>query len=262
MTLYSSLYRCEDCKNAINPNGVFYFVNGRTSQDADGKLPITIPVGQFGDIVNAKIWVVLTNPKGDRSDPLVGLPVNKFNVKRRKQLKDEDIQEIFRLQSNYFKNGKGHPFFSPILELLEGMKMGNHQISVYSGDVCFVDAIKCPTEKAWMGFVMTDEGKEVWDNCLRKKNKFLEKQIDFHQPKIILFYGTAGLIKAKKRGKKIKDSPIFSKKLKLTARHVHSEGEIKRISIDFSNTKYPLLSVNEKSQVKNFLIQNLNHVSL
>ncbi|MFZ7137858.1 MAG: hypothetical protein ACOWW1_05520 [archaeon] len=104
---------------------------------------------------------------------------------------------------------------------------------------------------------MTDEGKEVWDNCLRKKNKFLEKQIDVHQPKIILFYGTSNLIKAKKRGKKINESEIFSKKLKLTTRHVYSEGKIKRISIDFSNTKYPLLPKDEKSQVKNFLINNL-----
>jgi hypothetical protein len=52
--LYSKLYKCEDCKDIKNPNGVFYFINGRDFPSG-ANLPITIPVGHFGDVLNAKI---------------------------------------------------------------------------------------------------------------------------------------------------------------------------------------------------------------
>ncbi|MGB8780789.1 MAG: hypothetical protein WCD81_09100 [Candidatus Bathyarchaeia archaeon] len=149
--------------------------------------------------------MVATNPDGsDRADALVGLSLDKFGATSRSLLKDSDIEEIFRLQCNYFREPKSrwHPYFLVFVKLLEGMKVEGQPISFSSGDVCFVDAIKCPTRKAWMGFVMGADGKKVWDNCQKIKNKFLDKQIDLHQPRIVLFYGTSGLIKAEKRGKK------------------------------------------------------------
>ena len=257
--IYSRLYRCEDCKDITNPDGVFNFING--AEFASGaKLPVTIPVGHFGDVLKAKVWVVLTNPKGDRTDSLVGLSVDQFNVARRSQIKDEDIKSIFHLQQNYVKKQKTkwHPFFLPFAELLEGIKVSSQPISFESGDVCFVDAIKCPTQKAWMGFVMTNDGKRVWDNCLRIRNKYLEKQLEIHQPKIVLFCGTSGLIKAEKRGTKVTESQTFSRKLKLTTRHVYSEGRLKQISIDFSNTKFKLLPKNELRLLRKFISDSIN----
>ena len=85
---------------------------------------------------------------------------------------------------------------------------------------------------------MTDEGKRVWDNCLRKKNKFLEKQLVLHKPKLVLYCGTSDLIKVKIRGIKVDESRWFSKNLKLTTRHVYSEGTLKQVSIDFANSKF------------------------
>jgi len=257
--LYSRLYRCEDCKEIRDPNGVFYFINGKGEPSSRDYLHVTIPVGHFGDVVNAKVWVILTNPKGDRNDSLVGLSVDQFGVTRRSQLKDEDVKSIFNSQCEYFKQNKNkwHPFFLPYVELLEGIKVGNQPISFGSGDVCFVDAIKCPTQKAWMGFVMSDEGKKVWDNCLRKRNMYLVKQLELHQPKIVLFCGTSGLIKAKNRGVKIEESRTFSKKLKLTIRHIISEGQLKQISIDFSNTKVNFLPKNELKLVREFISNSI-----
>ncbi len=203
--LYSQIYKCEDCRKIRDPDGVYYFVNGKGNLSSTEYLPITIPVGNFGDVIKAKIWVVATNPDGsDRADALVGLSLDKFGATSRSLLKDSDIEEIFRLQCNYFREPKSrwHPYFLVFVKLLEGMKVEGQPISFSSGDVCFVDAIKCPTRKAWMGFVMGADGKKVWDNCQKIKNKFLDKQIDLHQPRIVLFYGTSGLIKAEKRGKK------------------------------------------------------------
>ena len=257
--LYSRIYRCEDCKDCTNPIGVHYFVNGNGNPSSSNYLPITIPVANFGDVINAKVWVVVTNPAGDRVDPLVGLSVKSFKVNSRSQLNDEDIKKIFDFQCNYFKHGKDrwHPFFFTFYHLLNGIKIGNEPISFEAGDVCFVDAIKCPTQKAWMGYVMTAEGKRVWDNCLRKKNKFLEKQLLLHKPEIVLYWGTSGLIKAKIRGKKAGESSSFSKKLKLTTRHVYSEGKLNQISIDFTNTKFNSLPRREQMEVRNYISNSI-----
>ena len=70
------------------------------------------------------------------------------------------------------------------------------------GQICVVDLVKCPTRDSWMGYVMTPEGKRVWDNCLRSSqgNRFLLRQIDLHQPKILLFAGTQSAVGRAWRG--------------------------------------------------------------
>jgi len=161
LQFYSKLYRCEDCKEIQNPDGVHYFVNGKGTPDSPEYLPPTIPVSHFGDIVNSKFWVVTTNPKGDRSDPLVGLNVLKFGVNNRAELKESDIKSIFETQCNYFRKGKWHCFFSPLVKLLDGIRLGQQTLSFQSGDICFVDAIKCPTKSSWVSFVMNTQGKVV-----------------------------------------------------------------------------------------------------
>jgi hypothetical protein len=256
--LYSKIYRCEDCRGIKNPIGVHYFVNGRGQPNSKDYLPITVPIACFGDAVNSKIWVIATNPDGsDRTDTLVGLPIDKFGVAKRSLLTDTNIEQIFNIQCNYFRQPKSnwHPYFQTFVSLFDGLKVKGQPVSFSRGDVCFVDAVKCPTGKAWMGFVMTTDGKKVWDNCQRIKNRFLDRQIDLHQPKIVVFYGTAGLVKVKKRGRKVLESETFNNKLRLTLRHIYKSGEVTRVSMDFSKTKFSQLRKDEQVKVRQF-IQN------
>ena len=116
-SLYSRIYRCEDCREIKDPEGVYYFVNGKGTPSSTEHLPATVPVANFGDVLKAKIWVVATNPNGtNRTDKLVGLPVSKFGVERRRHLRDRDIKEIHRLQCDYFRMPKEswHPYFLPL----------------------------------------------------------------------------------------------------------------------------------------------------
>jgi uracil-DNA glycosylase len=258
--LYSEIYRCEDCRGIKNPDVVDYFVNGMGKPSSIDYLPITIPVASFGDVVNSKIWVVATNPDGsDRKDALVGLPVTKFGIEQRSLLRDEDVKRIFKFQCDYFKRPKSswHPYFLNFVELFDGLKVSGQPVSFSAGDVCFVDAIKCPTRKAWMGFVMGSDGKKVWDNCQRIKNRFLDRQIDLHKPKAVIFYGTGSLVKAEKRGQKVLESETFSNGLKLTLRHVYDGESVGRVSVDFSKARFDQLRKNEQQKAREFISQGL-----
>jgi len=260
---YSRLYRCEDCKEIRNPRGVYYFVNGKGTPRSPEYLPPTIPVSHFGDIAHSKIWVVTTNPKGDREDPLVGLNVHKFGVRSRTHLTESDINSIFEIQCDYFRdsNSKWHPFFSTFVKLLDGIRLGQQSLNCRSGDVCFVDAIKCPTEIAWGSFVRSDEGKQVWNNCLRFQNKFLSRQLELHKPRIVLYYGTGSLIKVSQKGKKVGESTRFSNGLKLQTRHLYYKGRLERISIEFSKANLDL-SQNELIDIRNYLSKYFEIVNL
>lgn len=254
---YSKLYRCEDCKGIKNPRGVHHFINGRGIPSSSGYLPPTIPVSHFGDIVNSKIWVVTTNPKGDRSDPLVGLNVQKFGVNSRTYLTESDIQSIFETQCNYFRSSKErwHRFFLPFVQLLDGLRLGKQNLSFLSGDVCFVDAIKCPTTIAWQGFVRSDDGKQVWNSCLRVKNQFLREQLKIHKPKSVLYYGTGSLVKVKHKGRKVEESIRFSNNLKLQTRYLYSNNDLERISVEFSKANLNLLE-SELGEVRDFITKS------
>lgn len=254
--LYSQIYRCEDCQGIKNPIGVYYFVNGRGQPKSKDYLPITVPVACFGDVVNSKIWIISTNPDGsDRTDSLVGLSIDRFGVDKRSMLSNQNVAEIFNLQCNYFRQPKSkwHPYFNTFVSLFDELKVEGHSVSFGSGDVCFVDAIKCPTSKAWMGFVMGADGKKVWDNCQRLKNRFLDQQIDLHQPKAVIFFGTAGLVRAEKRGQKVLESGTFSNGLKLTLRYIYDDRAVKRVSIDFSKARFDQLKKNEQLEVRKFI---------
>ena len=76
--LYGKIYRCEDCSNIppIDPDGVSDFVCTGEKQ--------TFPVSHFGDIIKSKIWIIATNPKGDRNDPNVGHLVKDYAQSSRK----------------------------------------------------------------------------------------------------------------------------------------------------------------------------------
>ena len=259
LEFYSRLYRCEDCKEIRNPRGVYYFVNGKGTPRSPEYLPPTIPVSHFGDIANSKIWVVTTNPKGDREDPLVGLNIHKFGVRSRTHLKESDINCTFEIQCDYFRdsNRKWHPFFSTFVNLLDGIRLGQQSLNFRLGDVCFVDAIKCPTEIAWGSFVRSDDGKKVWDNCLRVKNKFLQTQLEMHKPKIVLYYATRKLIKVFHRGKKVGDIAKFSNDLELQTRHLYSKGCLQRISIEFSKANLNLPEIELKG-IRNYISKKIS----
>lgn len=259
---YSRLYRCEDCKEIRNPRGVYYFVTGKGTPCSPAYLPPTIPVSHFGDIVNSKLWVVTTNPKGDRYDPLVGLNLHKFGVSSRTYLKEPDIKTIFDIQCGYFRdNRKWHPFFSTFVKLLDGIRLGEQNLLFRSGDVCFVDAIKCPTEISWGSFVRSDEGKQVWDNCLRVKNMFLSRQMEIHKPKIVLYYGTGSLIKVCQKGKKVGESTEFSNGLKLQTRHLYNKSCLKRITIEFSKANLNLPEFELKG-IRNYISKKVDLLPL
>ncbi len=255
---YSKLYRCEDCKEIRNPQGVYYFVNGKGTPRSPEYLPPTIPVSHFGDIANSKIWVVTTNPKGDREDQLVGLNVHKFNVRNRTHLKEADVNSIFRIQRDYFRdsNTQWHPFFSVFVRLLDGIRLRQQSLSFQSGDVCFVDAIKCPTATAWGSFVRSSEGKQVWNNCLRVRNTFLPRQLEMHKPRIVLYYGTGALVKVAQKGKKVEESARFSNSLKLQTRHLYSNGRLERISIEFSKANLNLCEI-ELRHIRDYISQEI-----
>lgn len=257
LEFYSRLYRCEDCKEITNPKGVFNFVNGRGKPSTPSYFPPTIPVSHFGDIANSILWIVTTNPKGDRTDPLVGLNVHQFSVNSRSDLREFDIKSIFETQCNYFVNRRGHLFFNVFFKLLEGIKYRQQILSFRTGDMCFIDAIKCPTEIAWQGFVRSKEGKQVWDNCLRIKNKFLQRQLELHKPKIVVYYGTGSLIKVRYKGKLFGIPMRFSNNLTLQTRHLFNNGAIERISIEFSKARLNLPDF-EMNKVRNYIERTIN----
>jgi hypothetical protein len=67
-----------------------------------------IPVSRFGDTSHTKIWLILTNPKGDRNYPNVGHQVNSYGVSNRSVLTKTNIQEIFKRFSLYFNQPNAH----------------------------------------------------------------------------------------------------------------------------------------------------------
>jgi len=198
--LYESIYSCICCSSTdyTNPDGVCEFAAKSPRQ--------TIPVSHFGDIKNAKIWLILTNPKGDHNDSNVGHLVSNYNETGRENLTDDHVDLIFQHFSMYFQRDRIHPFFNPFMELLEGLIVDDHVCTFQNGCICAVDVIKCPTTKNFQRFVRTDEGKNVWRNCLGKvrasgPNHFIIEQIKTHEPPILIFaQSTTDLIDVEYKG--------------------------------------------------------------
>jgi hypothetical protein len=195
---YKSIYRCICCSGYTDRNGVFEF--------AANSLRQTIPVSHFGDIENAKIWLILTNPKGDLNDSNAGHLVGNYNVMGRENLTDKHVDEIYHHFSSYFQRMGVHPFFTPYMALLDGLVVGGHTCTFQNGNICAVDVIKCPTITDWQKFVRTNQGKIVSQNCLGRvrtpgPNHFILHQITRHNPPILIFaQSTDGLIGVEYKG--------------------------------------------------------------
>jgi hypothetical protein len=200
---YKSIYRCICCSGYTDRNGVFEF--------AANSLRQTIPVSHFGDIENAKIWLILTNPLGVRTDSNVGHLVSNYNVTGRENLTEEHVGKIYHHFSSYFERVGVHPFFRPYMHLLDGLIVGGHTCTFQNGGICAVDVIKCPTILPWQSFIINNpvEGRLIWHNCLERvrtvrtprTNDFILKQIKRHNPPILIFaQSTIGLVGVQYKG--------------------------------------------------------------
>jgi len=185
LDLYGDIFRCESCSDLTGPDGVATFAARGPAQ--------TIPVSHFGDISRSPLWLILNNPKGDRLDVAVGASPRSFGSSGRAALSAASIASVKTHFDRYFEPGaRISEFFKPWIDLLDGIRLDGRTLSFSEGRICAVDLIKCPTRDSWMGYVMTPEGKRVWDNCLRhdRGNRFLLRQIDLHRPRVLLFAGT------------------------------------------------------------------------
>jgi hypothetical protein len=197
---YKSIYRCISCSGPdyTDPSGVFDFAANSSQQ--------TIPVSHFGDIENAKVWLILTNPKGDRNDSNAGHLVSNYRVPGRENLTDKHVNEIYHHFSSYFQRMGVHRFFIPYMNLLDNLIVKGHICTFNNGGICAVDVIKCPTVRDWQYVVRTYEGRKVWRNCLERIrnpgiNDFILKQIKRHNPPVLIFaQSTTGLIGQTHRG--------------------------------------------------------------
>jgi hypothetical protein len=234
LSFYHRLYCCMNCSGATSDKGVRPFVLSGPDQ--------TLPVSHFGQISTAKIWLVPTNPKGDRTDWNVGFKPTGFVDGA--ALTDEQVQETFDHFSSYFQQPTTHSFFDPWIALLDGIEVDGERRSWKvkedgRGGICAVDLIKCPTLKDWGSFVRNKENqpdkKLVYRNCFEDTGpgQFLNSQIRLHQPRVLIFAGTASCLSQNREINK--DDYLFRLWPKQVAAHrkgIWTFGSPQRLSID------------------------------
>ena len=104
LILYEEIYKCMDCASAVSDESVRSFVQTGPGQ--------TIPVSHFGDIRSSKIWLVSTNPKGNRHDSNVSyLPPGFVS---RAALRPDQVQQVFGHFSAYFQSARIRFLFRPL----------------------------------------------------------------------------------------------------------------------------------------------------
>jgi hypothetical protein len=195
--LYGDIFRCDSFSDCAAENSVRDFVLAGPKQ--------TVPVSHFGNIGQSSLWLVLNNPKGDRTDPGVNTSPHAFGALSRADLSREAIVQIKRRFDSYFDRAdRSHSLFAQWYELLDGICVAWKCISFSARGICAVDLIKCPTKADWMGYVMTTEGKKVWNRCLKDElgRRHLLRQIDFHRPPVLVFAGTQSCVRRPWRGTK------------------------------------------------------------
>jgi hypothetical protein len=196
-SLYAEIFRCESCSDCKAPKGVIDFVAVGPRQ--------TVPVSHFGKISQSAVWLILNNPKGDRGDPAVSISPGEFGANSRATLSQDAIVAIKKRLDSYFeRSGQSHTFFARWIALLDGIRVDGQGVTFGGGGICAVDLIKCPTAGDWMGYVMTPEGKTVWDKCLRHEpgHRYLLRQIELHRPAVLVFAGTQACVNRPWRGSK------------------------------------------------------------
>jgi hypothetical protein len=207
LTFYQQLYGCTCCSGATSNDGVRPFVTSGPGQ--------TIPVSHFGRIETAKIWLIPTNPKGDRQDSNVGFRPSGFLD--RATLTQQQSQQTFDHFSGYFQRPTTHAYFSIWIQMLEGMEVGGVPQSWFVSDdehggICAVDLVKCPTLKDWGGFVRANKPDKqlIYLNCFEDAGpgRFLKRQIQLHQPTVLIFADTGSYFSENRRHNK--DHALFN----------------------------------------------------
>lgn len=233
LDLYGSIFRCESCSNFTGVHGVATFAARGPDQ--------TIPVSHFGNISRSLLWLILNNPKGDRLDAAVGTSPRSFGASSRAMLSNGAIATVKTHFDHYFQPGaRISEFFRPWIDLLDGIRLDGQTLSFSGGRICAVDLIKCPTRGSWMGYVMTPEGKRVWKNCLQhhQGNRFLLRQIDIHQPRILLFAGTQRCVGRDWRGSADRSlNSLARESNSLLIKGVWTLGTRQRISIGLASQR-------------------------
>ena len=182
LKFYKELYACMHCSTAESERSVKPFVQPGPLQ--------TLPVSHFGDISNAKIWLVATVPKGNRSDSNVGFRPTEFVSRTR--LTCEQTEEAFDHFSGYFTRDGHDSFFDRWINILDGIEVAHQAQSFVGGGICCVDLIKCPTVDTWSG-VLRGPDKQLIYHCFLndESQRYLKRQVQLHHPKVLIF--SAGL---------------------------------------------------------------------
>jgi hypothetical protein len=261
---YHDIYTCEKC-SLFNPHerdGVSDFAKRGPCQ--------TVPVSHFGDIEHAKIWLILTNPKGHRLDPNVGHLVSTYGKQQtRAALSGQDIQNIFKHFSSYFSLGNPnrnvHNFFCNWMALLDGIIVSKQKCTFDNGRICAVDLIKCPTITDWQRYARTDESKCVRSNCLGQVHKpgpshYIIRQILHHNPPILIFaQGLAGYIGITYRGRKDSNLCGIAQQAQPYINNAFSLSSPKRVSISLAGSRIMNSCFQSASKINNVksCIQNI-----
>ena|ERR1022692_1594584 len=183
LILYEEIYKCMDCASAVSDESVRSFVQTGPGQ--------TIPVSHFGDIRSSKIWLVSTNPKGNRHDSNVSyLPPGFVS---RAALRPDQVQQVFGHFSAYFNRQGYDSFFDRWIQILGGIELGGLSQTWQGGGICCVDLIKCPTRADWRGVVRGPDKNLIY-GCFRNSGsrKYLKRQIDLHDPRVLIFSASLG----------------------------------------------------------------------
>ena len=86
LELYEEIFRCESCSQLMATGGVAGFARRGCQQ--------TLPVSHFVDIDNSRVWPIVNNRKGGRSDAAVATSCGAFGTAGRKLLTAEAIQAV------------------------------------------------------------------------------------------------------------------------------------------------------------------------
>ena len=179
LALYKEIYACMHCSRAMSEKSVKSFV-------LQGPLQ-TLPVSHFGDIANAKIWLIGTNPKGRRADSNVGFRPSGFGS--RTGISDEQVAETFEHFRGYFQRAAHDSYFDRWINTLDRLELGGTHHTFRNGGICCVDLIKCPTTDNW-GNVVRGPDKLLIYGCF-DLHRYFSQQVALHVPRVLIF--SAGL---------------------------------------------------------------------
>lgn len=168
-------------------------------------------------------------------------------MERRSCLSDEHVSQVFDRFSRYDFDGSGHRFFSNWSAILDGLKILGEPLSFTSGTLCAVDVVKCPAQLDWGAFVHKSGrassgvkySKMIWRNCgwAKGRNRYLIRQVALHQPSILFFAGTGGLVPAELKGRRNDRLLHEARRAKGLVTSVRTWRSPRRLCIEFGSAR-------------------------